>query len=92
LKVSADLYLFQTVAVDRHDLRRGALYRTLGLQPNLLGIDKEVGFLFLIKGCVKAFFADETEGLKRSIQLKPYLFSIIRNDVVALYHYALGVD
>jgi hypothetical protein len=35
------------------------------LQPDLLGIDEEVGFLFLIKGCVKAFFADETEGLKR---------------------------
>lgn len=36
----------------------------LGLQPDLLGIDEEVGFLFLIKGCVKAFFADETESLK----------------------------
>jgi hypothetical protein len=64
LEVSADLYLFQTVAVDRHDLGRGALNRSLGLKPYLLGIDKEVGFLFLIKGCVKAFLADETEGLK----------------------------
>jgi hypothetical protein len=63
LQVSADLYLFQTVAVDWHNLGRGAFYRGLGLQPDLLGVDKEVGFFFLIKGCVKAFFADETESL-----------------------------
>ena len=92
MEVSADLNLFQTIAVDRHDLGRAALDWGLGLKPDLLGVDKEVGFLFFIEGCVKAFFADETEGLKRSIKVILYLFCIIRNHVLALDHCTLGIN
>ena len=62
------------------------------MQPDLLGINEEVGFLFLIKGSVKAFFADETESLKLSIIVIAYLFSIILNNVVALDYHTLGVN